>query len=73
MGRKKLEPQKKTLSLVEKEIESATQEVKLAIMRLVQAKAVWERITGYKTTEKSCDCVLKAIDDARKQPKLLEG
>lgn len=46
MGRKKLEPQKKTLSLVEKEIESATQEVKLAIMRLVQAKAVWERITG---------------------------
>lgn len=73
MGRKRHTTEKKTISLIEEEIISATREVKESILRLVQARAVFERFTGLPVTERACDCLLKAIDEARKDQNLFKS
>lgn len=67
MGRKRTSPNEKTLKILESEIQSATMDVRHAIVRLVQAKAVLERFTGQATIEKSCNCILEEIQRLREK------
>lgn len=62
MGRKKLEPQAKTLKMIEEEIEAATKEVRISILRLVQSQVIWEKLTGQEVKANASKTLQSAIE-----------